>query len=516
MEATGHTEVIDKAVAPTCTEAGATEGKHCSTCSTVFVAQEVLEAKGHKNDDNNSICDNCDHLFPGLYDSNDKLLASWDELANRYYMDVECNYDFYTSRNYNTSPYYVLTNNKGLENAKKLVIGEIKTIGNYAFFWCSSLTSINIPDSVTSIGEYAFSGCSSLTSINIPDSVTSIGKSAFSSCSSLTSITIPNSVTSIGDEAFWSCSSLTSITIPDGVTSIGDDAFRDCSSLTSITIPDGVTSIGEGAFVGCSSLESIVVGNNNSKYYSQGNCLMEKDTNTLILGCKNSIIPDGVTSIGKYAFYGCSSLTSITIPDSVTSIGKYAFYECSSLTSITIGNGVTSIGDDAFGGCSNLESIVVGNNNSKYYSQGNCLIEKDTNTLILGCKNSIISDSVTSIGEYAFWGCSLTSINIPDSVTSIGYNAFRKCRSLTSVTISNSVEIIDGCTFYECNSLTNVTIGNSVTSISWDAFYGCVSLTSITFEGSVAEWNAIDKDSDWNYDVPATEVVCSDGVVKLS
>ena len=199
-------------------------------------------------------------------------------------------------------------------------------IGDDAFHNCSSLTSITIPNSVTSIGEYAFLGCSSLTSITIPDSVTSIGDYAFPDCISLTSITIGNGVTNIGDTAFSYCSSLTSITIPDSVTSIGEYAFEGCSSLTSITIPDSVTSIGGRAFEGCSSLTSIT-------------------------------IPDSVTSIDYAAFLDCSSLTSVTIPNSVTSIGYGAFSGCRSLTSVTIPDSVTIIGHYAFEDCSSLTSV---------------------------------------------------------------------------------------------------------------------------------------------------------------
>ena len=225
----------------------------------------------------------------------------------------------------------------------------VTSIGNYAFYRCSSLTSITIPDGVTSIEKQAFSLCKSLTSITIPDGVTSIGERAFSYCESLTSITIPDGVTSIGNYAFDGCSSLTSVIIPDSVTTIGNYAFQGCKSLTSITIPDGVTSIGNSAFYGCSSLTSIT-------------------------------IPDGVTSIGHYAFYRCRSLTSITIPDGVTSIGESAFSDCSSLTSITIPDSVTSIGERAFSYCRSLTSITI-------------------------------PDGVTSIGNYAFDGCSsLTSV----------------------------------------------------------------------------------------------------------
>ena len=214
------------------------------------------------------------------------------------------------------------------DKIKTVVIKDgVTSIGKYAFFWCSGLTSITIPNSVTSIGEHAFANCSGLTSITIPNSVTSIGDGAFSSCSGLTSITIPNSVTSIGNGAFLGCSGLTSITIPNSVKSIGNQTFWLCSGLTSITIPNSVKSIGNETFWLCSGLTSVT-------------------------------IPNSVTSLGKFAFYGCSGLTSITIPNSVTNIEKSAFLGCTGLTSITIPNSVTSIGDYAFDGCSGLTSIT--------------------------------------------------------------------------------------------------------------------------------------------------------------
>ena len=208
-----------------------------------------------------------------------------------------------------------------------------KIICDWAFGWSKfigrcSLTSLVIPDGVTSIGDYAFSGCRSLSSVVIPDSVTSIGDWAFNGCKSLADIVIPSSVTSIGDYAFEGCSALTSIVIPNGVTSIGDCAFANCSSLTDIVIPDGVTGIGKFAFDGCSSLSSLV-------------------------------IPDSVSCIGGSAFKNCSSLSSLVIPDSVTSIGNYAFAYCKSLTDIVIPNSITSIGDNAFEGCFSLSNIVI-------------------------------------------------------------------------------------------------------------------------------------------------------------
>ena len=336
-------------------------------------------------------------------------------------------------------------------NCCEAIIEEgVTTIGKNAFYYCNYLTDITISDSVTKICKGAFDNCTRLTNITIPDSVKIIGDNAFEHCLGLTSIVIPDSVTSIGDEAFSGCSGLNSIDIPNSVTSIGYSAFYGCSGLTSIVIPDSVTSVGDCAFAEC-NLTNITVSEENQKYDSRNNCnaIIETGNNTLISGCKNTVVSDGVTSIGEGAFFGCSGLTSIDIPNSVTSISDRAFFRCTKLANITMPNSVTSIDDYAFYQCTNLASIDIPN-------------------------------SVTSIGIYAFYQCTnLASITIPNSVTSIGNYTFYQCTNLSNITIPNSVTSIGDYAFYQCTNLSNLTIPNSVTSIGNYTFANC-NLTYIT------------------------------------
>ena len=295
--------------------------------------------------------------------------------------------------------------------------------------------AVTIPESVsyngntynvTDISGSAFAYCYDLTSITIPNSLTSIGERAFTRCISLQSATIPSSVTEIGERAFEDCESLTSAVIPDGVKTISDRSFFGCTSLSSLTIGNGVTSIGMSAFAGC-RLTSLV-------------------------------FPNSVTSIGAFAFANCSDITSVTFPNSLTSIGSQAFEGCAKLTSLTIPNSVNSIAYDAFFCCRGLTSLVIDNGNTTYDSRDNCnaIIETGSNTLIWGNMNTIIPNSVTSIGNCAFQVCEgLTSVNIPEGVTTIGEGAFARCSNLKTVSVPKSVTYIGSCSFMDCSGLTD-------------------------------------------------------------
>ena len=314
----------------------------------------------------------------------------------------------------------------------------ITSIEDYAFYQ-SFTKSITIPNSITSIGKYAFSGCADLGSIIIPDSVTKIGDHAFSDCFSLTSVTISNHLNYLTNRMFAGCESLTSITIPDSVISLEEGAFSGCISLTNITIPNSVTSLGEGVFCNCTSLIDVT-------------------------------IPNSVASLGKWAFSGCKNLTNITIPNSVTFIGEAAFSDCKNLTSITIPNSVITISGGTFSHCTGLNDVTI-------------------------------PKSVTSIKSGAFSCCtSLTNITIPDSVISIGSRGligggvFSGCTGLTNITIPNSVTEIVEYTFSGCTNLTSITIPDSVTYIGERAFMNCEKLTIKGKKDSYAETYANEKD----------------------
>ena len=484
-----HNVVIDEAVSATCTEMGLTEGKHCSKCGEVLLAQAEVPATNHTySSDCDVICNVCEH------ERVSSVGHTYDNTC-----DTNCN-DCGAVRTIAHSDVNPADNN--CDNCGASVSALTFTLSDggqsYAITDASSsiFGDITIPSTyngkpVTRIGDSAFYGCTSLTSITVPDSVTTIGSSAFQQCERLTSIVIPDSVTSIGSYAFSSCDSLTSIDIPDSVTSIGSYAFSSCDSLTSITVPDSVTTIGSSAFQQCDSLTSIV-------------------------------IPDSVTSIGSYAFRNCTSLTNITIPDSVTSIGSYAFRNCTSLTNITIPDSVTTIGSNSFYNCDSLTRISVDENNPNYKSIDGNLYSKDGKTLIqyaIGktATSFVLPDSVTTIGSYAFSSCdSLTSVTFGENsqLTTISSSAFSGT-SLTSIVIPDSVTTI-GAAAFSGTSLTSVTFGENsqLTTIGSSAFYECYKLVEVYNKSSL---NITKGSSDYGYvGYYALNVYTEEGGSKLS
>ncbi|HOX01930.1 MAG TPA: leucine-rich repeat protein [Verrucomicrobiota bacterium] len=380
----------------------------------------------------------------------------------------------------------------------------VTTLGDSAFSWHGSLTSVRIPGSVTTIESWAFFGCSGLFEIEIPDSVWFIGDGAFAGCNALTAITvddsnlayssldgvlfdfsqtkliqcpagktgsyaIPASVKRIGYQAFRDCDRLTQITIPNGVTHIEMLAFTGCSGLTGIEIPQSLVYIEQEAFAVCPNLTTFTVDPLNTSFDSLDGVLFSRSRDTLVAypnGKAGSYtIPSSVVSIKDWAFRDCNMLTSITIPNGVLSIGRYAFALCDRLASVVIPQSVTSIGDGAFSECANLTAITVDPLNSAYSSLDGVLFDRNR-SLLMQCPGA-------KTGSYV----------VPNGVTGIEGGAFSSCTGLTDVTIPDSVESIGASAFRDCTGLVSATVGQSVASLDFYAFHNCPNLTSIYFRG---------------------------------
>ncbi|MBO5704183.1 MAG: leucine-rich repeat domain-containing protein [Bacteroidaceae bacterium] len=322
-------------------------------------------------------------------------------------------------------------------------IYRVERIGDYAFHFCTGLTAIAIPSSVTSIGENAFEICASLTSVNLPNSITMIEHGAFSGCSGLTEVTLSHKLTSIGSCAFYDCKWLTKIDIPNSVMSIGERAFHQCKVLTEIAIPGSVTSVGVDAFLGTAWYNAqhngiIYVGKALYKYKGT----MPADTSIEV--------QEGTSSISPQAFYGCSGLAYINIPSSVTSIGYEAFYECSSLASFTIQNSETSIDWGVFFGT------------PWYDNQPNGVV--------------YVGKALYNYKGEMPYG---TSVEVREGTVSISPSAFFNCDRMASITFPTSLKSIGDCAFWNCNLMTSITIPSSVTSIGISAFSSCYTLTEV-------------------------------------
>lgn len=334
-------------------------------------------------------------------------------------------------------------------------------------FLSGSYSKISFPEGMTHATSYIFSG-SGLRSFELPSSFTFIDEGLFYSNSALRSITIPNSVTTISRYAFKDCIGLQSVVIPDSVNKIGVEAFSGCERLTSVHIGSGLTTLeveyqqGNKVFIGCSELSSITVDVNNTKYDSRNNCnaIIQTSFDKLIVGCKNTVIPDDVLTIGMNAFYS-SNITSVTIPDSVTTIEGFAFYKCLNLNNVTFGSNLISIGESSFYNCYNITSIII-------------------------------PDSVTEIKKHAFEMCQkIENVVLNNTITRINESTFDDCTSLQKITITDSVELIGISAFESCSSLKTVIIGTGLKVIETRAFWNCSNISHVYYKGTEEQWNKI-------------------------
>ena len=381
----------------------------------------------------------------------------------------------------------------------------VSSIGESAFYNCFGLISVAIPNSVKSIGNFAFSGCSNLTALTIPVSVTSINEQSFPYCGSLTSIIVEDGNTEYDSRDNCNAIIETSTNklivgckntqIPSSVTSIGILAFNGCKGLTTITIPKSVIKIEHAAFGNCSALASIVVESDNPVFDSRDNCnaIINKQTNELIAGCINTIIPNSVTYIGSSAFSGVKFET-LVLPEGIKGIDRGAFYS-SALTSITIPQSVVFIDENAFD-CPSLSSIVVEDGNTVYDSRDNCnaIIETNTNTLIVGGKNTLIPNNVIHIGNFAFvHRFSLKKIIIPEGVKTVGNNSFVSCYDLEEVVLPSSLTTIGFGAFRQCTKMKTVIsyITNPSGVLSSNDVFDSSSALLLVPVGTLAKYQAI-------------------------
>ncbi len=401
-----------------------------------------------------------------------------------------------------------------------VLVSGIKTIGSNAFENCKSLTSIELPDGLTNIDAFAFRACSKLTEVTFPDTLKVIGFNSFANCMKLGKIEIPKSVTSVETGAFQLCDSLSEITvnpsndvysavgncliekasgtlifgckgsvlpssgilhiaanafmgnyahpvvnIGEEVKTIGENAFANCPNITTITIQGSQTKISQSAFNRCSNLTSLEI-------YGSG---VEIDRNAFF-GCSqlSELSLSGVATIGASAFGNCSALTELTIHDSVKSISENAFGSCSNLTSAYIGANVIKLGMGIFQNCTKLSNLEVSEQNTQFYSQNGCIIERSSFVLVSGSNNATVPDNIRYIAGYAFKGMRVKEIVLPDTVVAIY-----------------------GCAFQDCGELEAITIGSSLETISDHVFFGCDKLKKIFYTGDENSWKSIEKDPFW-------------------
>lgn len=390
----------------------------------------------------------------------------------------------------------------------------------YAFAWWSGLTAVTLPDTITSIGEYAFYKCSSLTSAAIAEKMPVIDEEAPESGESeggepedivsAVGLILPAGVLTVGNSAFRECAALPGVEIPEGVTTIGSSAFRDCAAVTRLIVPASAAAVGSHAFDGCNALTAAgpigVKDENGEDAYDYQYGWTTAIPDYAFDGCSGLTevaLPDELTSIGNYAFRGCSALEALNLPEGVQTIGKYAFANCGSMTSIVVPAAVTTVGEYAFANCAGLTSAgpigakpESGEEAYAYQYGWTRAIPAYAFDGCIGLTEVAFSGRLRTIGNYAFRGCTgLLSIIIPDTVSAIGDYAFRECTSLSSVFMPNSVKTFGKYMFYDCTSLTSAgPVGGAynyqfewMEEIPKHAFSGCKGLTSVTLPATVTK-----------------------------
>ena len=374
----------------------------------------------------------------------------------------------------------------------------IEGISSSCFSGCESLTTIEIPGSVTSIGSYAFQNCKNLQTVILNEGIEEISENVFSGCESLTTLEIPGSVTSIEKNMFSGCTNLQTVILQEGIEEISSDCFEDCETLTTIEIPGSVKIIDSGTFFGCKNLQTVIL-NEGIEEISSGSFSGCESLTTIEIpgsvkiiesymfsGCTNLqtvILNEGTEEISSYSFSGCESLTTIEIPGSVKIIESYMFSGCTNLQTVILNEGIEEISSGCFSGCESLRTIEIPGSVK--------IIEKNTFRNCINLQAVILNEGTEEISSYSFYGCeSLTAIEIPESVTSIGTYAFYNCTNLQTAILNEGIGEIPSYSFYGCESLTAIEIPENVTKIGTYAFCNCTNLQSVILNDGITTISA--------------------------